>query len=238
MKKYLILIFSLIVVNYSTAQTVQDQMAADAKIKVDSIPTSNNVYLDQQTTSSDNIVTVDQRSGNNSVNGTVSGQLNFIGIGQSNVDNPNGRNLAEFNVQGNFNSLTLTQTTLGSVYSSNYIEAIISGSENFGTVGQVASNNAYNSFFANILGSNNYFDIAQGGTGGHMFNLTLTGNNHSVVASQTGSATHKAILNISNVGGSGSINITQQGNVSQNFNLIQQCANILGCNLTVTQGSP
>lgn len=238
MKKQLLLIFSLIIYSVSHAQTVQDQMAAAAKIKVDSISSSNNIYLDQQINSSNNIITVDQRSGNNSIEGTINGELNFIGIGQNNLANPNGKNLTEFDIQGNFNSLNVTQTTLGIVYSSNYAEIIIHGNENFGSVSQTASNGAYNSFFANILGNNNSFDITQGGVGGHVINVTLTGNNNSAIASQTGSATHKATLNLSNVGGPGSINITQQGNVAQNFNLVQQCANLLGCNLTVTQGTP
>jgi hypothetical protein len=238
MNKNLIFSLFLIISNSAIAQTAQDALAAAAKIKVDSISTSNSVYLDQQAASSDNIVTVDQRSGSNSINGVVNGELNFIAIGQNNIDNLNGKNLVEFEILGNFNSLNLTQTNLGAVYSANYGGVVIHGNENFGSSSQTASNNAYNSFFVNILGNNNSFDITQNGIGGHVIDITLTGNNHSIAASQSGSVTHKATLNLSNVGGPGSINITQQGNVSQTFNIIQQCANILGCNLSVTQGTP
>ncbi|NBO29599.1 MAG: hypothetical protein EBX47_10880 [Synechococcaceae bacterium WB8_1B_057] len=68
--------------------------------------------------------------------------------------------------------------------------------------------------------------------------LSLTGNGHTVVATQDGSGTHRATINLANAGGASTLNLLQQGSVSQQYNITQACANLSGCSVTVTQGSP
>lgn len=236
MNKILFLL-CILVPSIVAAQLSQEDIIELARTKVEAISPANNVYLDQQSTSADNTVTVEQRSGNNSVTGTFTGQSNFIGITQDNRSNVLGKNLFEFDIRGNVNTIISQQSNLGNGYSANYAEIKMLGNGNFGSSSQAASNTAYNSFFANVIGNNNFLDINQTGTGSHSIDITLTGNGNSVTASQLGTAAHRAAVNISNVGGPGSVTLTQQGNLPQIFNVMQQCANISGCNLSVIQGS-
>jgi len=59
-----------------------------------------------------------------------------------------------------------------------------------------------------------------------------------VVATQDGAGSHRATIDLTRVLGSSTLNLTQQGAVTQQYNITQACANLSGCSVTVTQGSP
>jgi hypothetical protein len=66
--------------------------------------------------------------------------------------------------------------------------------------------------------------------------LTMTGNGNSANITQTGAGSHKATINLANVGGASSLTLLQQGSTNQVYSITQQCANLSGCSVSVTQG--
>jgi hypothetical protein len=141
-------------------------------------------------------------------------------------------------VTGSNNSVTTQQINAGSATAGHYNKTDIVGSTNSVTVKQGFGFNAYHSFFGTITGNSNYVDVWQTGEGAKYMDLALTGSGHTVVGLQTGTGAHRATINLANDGGASTINLTQQGSVAQQYNITQACANLSGCSVTVTQGSP
>jgi hypothetical protein len=77
----------------------------------------------------------------------------------------------------------------------------------------------------------------QSGTGNHYLDLTLTGNGHNVNITQKDAGSHKATINLTNAGGATALSLVQQGNTNQVYSITQQCANLSGCSVSVTQGT-
>jgi hypothetical protein len=137
------------------------------------------------------------------------------------------------NVTGSTNTLSLKQSNTGGAASGHFAYVDVTGNNNQGTLTQ--SNNSEKTFFGIVNGGSNVFDVTQQG-GVNYFDLSLTGNGHSVTATQKDAGSHKATVNLTNAGGASAVNLIQQGATSQNINITQQCATLSGCSVSVTQG--
>ena len=138
------------------------------------------------------------------------------------------------NITGNTNTLSLKQSNDGGTTSGHFAYVDVTGNNNTGTLKQTG--NGEKTFFGIVNGSTNIFDITQQGTGSY-FDLALTGNGHNVTAMQKDAGSHKATVNLTNAGGSSTVNLIQQGSTAQNINITQQCATLAGCSVSVTQGT-
>jgi len=138
------------------------------------------------------------------------------------------------NVSGSTNTLSLKQSNDGGATSGHFAYVDITGSNNQGTLKQMG--NGEKTFFGIVNGNTNVFDVTQQGSGS-FFDLSLTGNGHNVTASQKDAGSHKATVNLTNAGGSSTVNLIQQGTTAQNINITQQCATLSGCSVSVTQGT-
>ena len=137
------------------------------------------------------------------------------------------------NVNGSTNTLSLKQRNTGGATSGHFAYVDVTGNNNQGTLTQ--SNNSEKTFFGIVNGSNNVFNVTQQGSINY-FDLSLTGNGHSVTANQKDTGSHKATVNLTNAGGASTVTLVQQGATAQNINITQQCATLSGCSVSVTQG--
>jgi len=149
-----------------------------------------------------------------------------------------GGHFMDVKLTGSNNAMTVLQANAGSTLAGHYLTFEVTGNSNSTLVRQAWGATGYHSFFGSITGNSNYVDVLQTGMAGKYMDLTLTGNGHTVVATQDGSGTHRATINLANAGGSSVLNLLQQGSVAQQYNITQACANLSGCSVTVTQGSP
>ena len=139
-------------------------------------------------------------------------------------------------INGDSNTITVKQRNDGGANSGHFSLLYITGNTNTVTISQ--ANNTEKRLFATITGSNDILNITQTGTGNHYADVLLTGNNNSATVTQTGTGTHRATINLQNVLGASVLNLTQQGSTGQQYSIMQQCANLQGCSVTVTQGGP
>jgi hypothetical protein len=138
------------------------------------------------------------------------------------------------NVNGNSNTLLMKQSNAGGTTSGHFAYVDVAGNGNNGTLTQL--NNGGKTFFGVVNGNNNVFNVTQQGNINY-FDLSLTGNGHSITANQKGTGGHNATINLTNAGGSSTVNLVQQGATAQNINITQQCATLSGCSVNVTQGN-
>lgn len=139
------------------------------------------------------------------------------------------------NIVGNGNGLTVKQSNSGAASSGHFAFVDVLGNSNQGLLKQ--SGNTEKIFFGMLTGNSNIFDITQQGTGNHYLDLTLTGASNNATINQKDSGNHKATVNLTNSGGANTLNLIQQGSTAQSINITQQCANLSGCSVTVTQGN-
>jgi hypothetical protein len=137
------------------------------------------------------------------------------------------------NINGSTNTLSLKQSNDGGSSSGHFAYVDVTGNGNNGTLKQMG--NGEKTFFGIVNGNSNVFDVTQQGSGS-FFDLSLTGNGHTVTANQKDAGSHKATINLTNAGGSSTVNLVQQGSTAQNINITQQCATLSGCSVSVTQG--
>jgi hypothetical protein len=138
------------------------------------------------------------------------------------------------NVNGNSNTLLMKQSNAGGTTSGHFAYVDVTGNGNNGTLTQM--NNGEKTFFGGVNGNNNVFNVTQQGNINY-FDLSLTGNGHSITANQKGTGGHNATVNLTNAGGASTVNLVQQGATAQNINITQQCATLSGCSVNVTQGN-
>jgi hypothetical protein len=232
----------------------------------------NGIYIDQ--VGNNNTINVSQEGGYNQVSGVgatyapVQGDLNTITIRQGDPGNPVGKNLIEMSVQGTgSNTLNLNQgrDTVGnytsvdvgghyqminvSGYSNtvttqqqnqggsvgHYLEANVIG--NYNTVGLVQTDGTtQKQAFATVSGNNNTVNASQTGVGAHYLDVSLTGNGNSAVVSQSGSTANAATISLVNAGGPASVNLIQTG--GQTYSISTVCVQAGGCApVTVRQGN-
>lgn len=138
------------------------------------------------------------------------------------------------NVNGSTNTLSLKQSNDGGGTSGHFAYVDVTGNSNNGALKQTG--NGEKTFFGVVNGGSNVFDVAQQGSGSY-FDLSLTGNGHTVTANQKDAGSHKATINLTNAGGASAVTLVQQGSTAQNVNITQQCATLSGCSVSVTQGT-
>lgn len=182
-----------------------------------------------------NAVYIDQIAGsNNNVSIALSGtknrtELTLDGAGSHSIHiTQTGSNYIKAEVNGYHNSLTSSQTnTIGT----NYAETTINGNNN--TVNHTQSNNNNRLLFSTVNGDNNTLTTTQSGAGQHYLDVRMTGNGHNVLVNQFGANANNARIDVTNAGGSATVDVEQSGGKS--FTLIQSCAILAGCNTTIRQ---
>ncbi len=189
-----------------------------------------------------NIKQGDTLSGRNLIELGVSGNGNSVTISQARntttgaVDGQeSGGHILRLSVTGNSGTYILRQGNDGGSNSGHFLNYTMSGGG--GTHQVTQSNNGEKLAFINISGNYNNETVVQSGTGNHFLDLTLTGNNNSANITQTGSGSHKATISLINAGGASNATLIQQGSTPQVYSIIQQCANLSGCSVSVTQGN-
>ncbi len=189
-----------------------------------------------------NIKQGDTLSGRNLIELGVSGNGNSVTISQARntttgaVDGQeSGGHVLRLSVSGNSGTYILRQGNDGGSNSGHFLNYTMSGGG--GTHQVTQSNNGEKLAFINISGNYNNETVVQSGTGNHFLDLTLTGNNNSANITQTGSGSHKATISLINAGGASNATLIQQGSTPQIYSITQQCANLSGCSVSVTQGN-
>ena len=184
----------------------------------------------------------DTLSGRNLVELYVQGNGNNVTLSQARntttgaVDAAeSGGYIARVSITGNVGTYTLRQGNDGGASSGHFLNYTVSVSGGTHTVKQ--SGNGEKLAFISITGNYNNETVTQSGTGNHFLDLSLNGNNNSANITQTGSAGHKATINLTNAGGASALTLLQQGSTAQIYSISQQCANLSGCSVSVTQGN-
>jgi hypothetical protein len=189
-----------------------------------------------------NIKQGDVLSGRNLIEMSVQGNGNNVTISQARNTTTgaqdgqeSGGHIMRLSVSGNSATYILRQGNDGGASSGHFLNYSIVGGG--GTHRVTQSNNGEKLAFINITGNYNNETITQSGTGSHFLDLTMTGNNNSANITQSGAGSHKATINLANVGGASSLTLIQQGSANQIYSITQQCANLSGCSVSVTQGT-
>ena len=146
-----------------------------------------------------------------------------------------GGHIARVSISGDVGTYVFRQGNDGGATSGHFLNYTMSGSGGTHTVKQ--SNNGEKLAFISVTGNYNNDTVIQSGTGSHFLDLTLTGNNNNANITQTGSGSHKATISLINAGGASNATLIQQGSTNQIYSITQQCANLSGCSVTVTQGT-
>jgi hypothetical protein len=188
-----------------------------------------------------NIKQGDVSSGRNLIELYVQGNGNNVTISQARNTTTgaqdaveSGGHMVRLSVTGNSATYVLRQGNDGGANSGHFLNYSMVGGGGTHTVRQ--TNDGAKLAFININGNYVNENILQSGTGNHFLDLTVTGNNHSVNITQKDSGNHKATINLANVGGASNLTLIQQGSTGQVYSIMQQCANLSGCSVSVTQG--
>ena len=178
--------------------------------------------------------------GKNQIEFSIAGDSNTISVWQARSPSTglqdgseSGGHYLGLNVSGNTNTVVAKQSNDGASSSGHFALIDIVGNSNQGSLKQ--SGNGEKIFFGVVNGNSNVFDISQQGNGSYL-DLALSGNGHSVIVNQRDAGSHKATINLTNIGGASTVGVVQQGSSAQNINITQQCATLSGCSVSVTQG--
>jgi len=181
-------------------------------------------------------------AGKNLVEFNVYGSSNTVTIWQArNVStgladgSESGGHYAGLGINGNSNTVTIRQGNEGGANSGHFGLINITGNSNAMTLRQ--QHNSDKKAFIAIDGNSNTGDVYQHGSGNHYVDLTLTGNGHTANVTQSGIGTQRATINLQNVGGASTLNLVQQGITDRVYSITQQCANLAGCSVSITQGN-
>ena len=194
---------------------------------------NNTINIKQgDTTSGRNLIELNTFGNNNNI--TIQQAVNVTTGLRDAVES--GGHYAGLGIAGNSNTATIKQGNEAGANSGHFGLMYITGNNNNITLRQ-AGNNEKRAFI-NVEGDTNTSSVYQFGAGNHYVDLALTGNGHTANVTQSGTATHKATINLQNAGGSSVLNLVQQGATGQQYSILQQCANLSGCSVTITQGNP
>lgn len=188
-----------------------------------------------------NIKQGDTLSGRNLIEMYVQGNGNNVTISQARSmtgttdGNESGGHMIRLSQTGDVATFVLRQGNDGGANSGHFLSYNMAGSGGTHTVKQ--SNDGEKRAWISVAGNHNNDTVVQSGTGNHYLDLTLTGNNNSANITQSGSAGHKATISLINAGGASSATLIQQGSTAQVYSITQQCANLSGCSVNVTQGT-
>ena len=146
-----------------------------------------------------------------------------------------GGHYAGLGINGDSNTATVKQSNAGGIGSGHFSLLYVKGNNNTATITQTQNNDK--KFFGSIDGNNNIFNILQQDSGNHYIDLAVVGNGHTANVTQSGSGTHRATINLQNSGGASVLTLIQQGSTGQQYSIMQQCANLNGCSVSLTQGT-
>jgi hypothetical protein len=188
-----------------------------------------------------NIKQGDTLSGRNLIELYVQGNGNSVTIDQARNTSTGARDgqesgghISRVSITGDVGTYIFRQGNDGGAASGHFLNYTMQGSG--GTHRVTQSNNGEKLAFISIAGNNNNETVVQNGTGNHFLDLTITGAGNNANITQTGSAGHKATISLINAGGPSNATLTQQGSTAQVYSITQQCANLSGCSVSVTQG--
>ncbi len=183
----------------------------------------------------------DTLSGKNLIELYVQGNGNNVTISQARSitgsadGNESGGHIVRLSQTGDVATFVLRQGNDGGLNSGHFLSYNMSGSGGTHRVTQM--NDGEKRAWVSITGNHNNDTVVQSGTGNHYLDLTLTGNANNANITQTGSGSHKATISLINAGGSSNATLIQQGSTPQVYSITQQCANLSGCSVSVTQGT-
>ena len=180
-------------------------------------------------------------SGRNLIELSVQGNGNVVTMSQARNTTTgaadgqeSGGHISRVSITGDVGTYIFRQGNDGGASSGHFLNYTMQG--NGGTHRVTQSNNGEKLAFISITGNNNNETITQSGTGNHFLDLTITGAGNNANITQTGAAGHKATISLINAGGPSNATLTQQGSTAQVYSITQQCANLSGCSVSVTQG--
>ena len=192
---------------------------------------SNSVNIQQgDTLSGRNLIELYVQGNGNNV--TMSQARNTTTGAQDGAES--GGHVARLSVAGDVGTYIIRQGNDGGSSSGHFLNYTMSGSG--GTHRVTQANNGEKLAFISIAGSNNNETVIQSGTGNHFLDLSITGTGNSANITQKDSGSHKATISLINAGGPSSATLVQQGATNQVYSITQQCANLSGCSVSVTQG--
>ena len=202
---------------------------------------ANELYITQS--GDDFTLDVDQRSENNYISATVTGNTNTVTIRQGMHDDgtidldETGGHEAYWTVTGQGNNVASYQTDTnrsGGGGAAHHLANIVNGDSNSVTHTQMGK--AGHDGFVEIQGdSNNVSLLQRGNTGQHTADIVLYGDGHSISSEQKDNGAKSLTLDLTNNGGSYTVSSGQYGADAQSYSLTGSCANTIGCSVSVTQ---
>lgn len=187
-----------------------------------------------------------QESDNNFSRVVVTGDYNAVNAWQGKHDDgtvdtdETGDHEVYWTVTGNNNILDSYQTDTnrgGGGGAGHHIANVVNGDNNGVTHTQMGK--AGHDGFVEIQGDNNDVTLYQRGNGGQQWaDIVLTGDDHTVDASQRGTMGHSFEVDLTNGGGAYSVTSNQTTNstsTSKTYSLTGICTNTAGCSVSVSQ---
>ena len=218
--------------------------AAGIVLLLPNVTSSNEIYINQA--GDDLILEVQQRSKDNYASINATGDNNNITVYQGMHDDgtidsdETGGHEAYWVISGANNTLEGYQTDTnrsGGGGDSHHYANYITGDGN--SVNHIQMGKAGHDGFIEIQGDNNDVTLYQRGNGGQQWaDIVLTGDDHTVDASQRGTMAHSFEVDLTNSGGAYSVTSNQTTNnttTSKSYSLTGICTNTAGCSISVSQ---
>ena len=218
--------------------------AAGIVLLLPNVTSSNEIYINQA--GDDLILEVQQRSKDNYASINATGDNNNITVYQGMHDDgtidsdETGGHEAYWVISGANNTLEGYQTDTnrsGGGGDSHHYANYITGDGN--SVNHIQMGKAGHDGFIEIQGDNNDVTLYQRGNGGQQWaDIVLTGDDHTVDASQRGTMAHSFEVDLTNGGGAYSVTSNQTTNnttTSKSYSLTGICTNSNGCSVSVSQ---
>ena len=218
--------------------------AAGIVLLLPNVTSSNEIYINQA--GDDLILEVQQRSKDNYASINATGDNNNITVYQGMHDDgtidsdETGGHEAYWVISGANNTLEGYQTDTnrsGGGGDSHHYANYITGDGN--SVNHIQMGKAGHDGFIEIQGDNNDVTLYQRGNGGQQWaDIVLTGDDHTVDASQRGTMAHSFEVDLTNSGGAYSVTSNQTTNnttTSKSYSLTGICTNTAGCSVSVSQ---
>ena len=218
--------------------------AAVIALLLPNVTSSNEIYISQ----AGNSLSLDirQRSENNYISLNSTGADNDITIYQGihqdetyDFDETGGHE-AYWTVTGSNNTVGSTQTDTNRSSgggAAHHLANIVNGDNN--VVYHTQRGKAGHDGFIEVQGDSNTVELYQRGNGGQQWaDIVLTGDGHTVDASQVGTMAHSFAIDLTNGGGAYSVTSNQSTNnttTSKSYSLTGTCTNTAGCPITVSQ---
>ena len=228
-------------------------LAALIGLLLPNVTFSNEIYVNQIGNDVDLTITQDGENNKIGALGNLSSKGLLGSYGPSTfsyTQTGNNNTLGFYNADIGDSNSTLTQTGDNNMLDSyqtdtnrasggtgHHIANVVNGDNN--GVTHTQKGKAGHDGFIEIQGDNNDVDLYQRGNGGqHWTDIVLTGDDHTVDATQRGTMAHSFEVDLTNSGGAYSVNSNQTTNnttTSKSYSLTGICTNTAGCSISVSQ---